>query len=266
MRDEQRPGTPTRRAVIAAGPVMLASQAVAAPPPHTVVELRQYKIVPGKRDEMIGLFETNLIEGQEAVGIDLIGQFRDLDDPNRVTWIRSFSDMARREAALNAFYFGPVWQASRGAMNPLLQDNDNVLLLKPAAAGSGFAAAARVDAPAKGGMVVGTIHYLWKAPTEGFDRFFLDRMAPELRAAGLPVLAAFVPETSENTFPRLPVRQGEKVFVWFTRAEDANGFEQAWTRLRARPGWSALEVELQGHEERRAQTLRLAPASRSKLR
>lgn len=231
-----------------------------------VLELRQYKIAPGKRDEMIALFEREFVDGLEASGMDLVGQFRDLDDPNRFTWVRSFPDMPRRAAALNAFYFGPIWQAHRGAANPLLEDNDNVLLLKPAAAGSGFAAAMRVANPTKGGVVTATIHHLWKAPEEGFVRFFLDRLTPELKAAGLPVLGAFVPENAKNTFPQLPVRQGEKIFVWFTRADSAEADGQARSRLRARPEWAALERELRDHEERSAQILRLEPTSRSKLR
>jgi quinol monooxygenase YgiN len=106
--------------------------------PHPVIELRQYKIVAGKRDALIDLFERHFVDSQEALGNRLVGQFRDLDDPNRFTWIRAFEDMDHRGKALTDFYFGPVWQAHRAEANPLLDDNDNVLLLRPAQAGSGF--------------------------------------------------------------------------------------------------------------------------------
>jgi hypothetical protein len=45
-----------------------------------VIELRQYTLHPGRRDELITLFEREFVETQEAEGIDLIGQFVDLDD------------------------------------------------------------------------------------------------------------------------------------------------------------------------------------------
>jgi hypothetical protein len=46
-----------------------------------VVELRRYTLRPGQRDTLVELFDDNFVESQEAVGIDLIGQFRELDDP-----------------------------------------------------------------------------------------------------------------------------------------------------------------------------------------
>lgn len=234
---------------------------------HAVVELRQYKIVRGARDRMIALFERELLEGQEALGMRLIGQFRDLDDPDRFTWIRAFRNMAARQAALDAFYSGPIWLAHRGEANPLLVDNDNVLLLRPAGAQSGFRPMPR---PANGeggaGLVVATIHYLWKDPAEGFSDFFDTRLRPALVQAGLSPLAAFVPEAEPNSFPRLPVRQGERVFVWFARASDQADYDRRRAMLHAAPGWPALAAMLHDFEEREAQVLRLAPTPRSRLR
>ena len=67
-----------------------------------VFELRQYTLHPGKRDTLIELFEREFIEPQEAAGMHVIAQFRDLDDPDRFVWIRSFPDMAAK-----AFPFFP---------------------------------------------------------------------------------------------------------------------------------------------------------------
>jgi quinol monooxygenase YgiN len=231
--------------------------------PDAVLELRQYKIVPGRRDDMIEVFERWFIESQEADGMRLVGQFRDRDDLNRFTWIRTFPDMATREAALNAFYFGPVWQTHRDEANPLLLDNDNVLLLKPLTPELAFAepdtSAPSGEPLEPAGLVVGTILYLWKDPAEGFGQMFAERIAPALRAAGLPVLGAYVAEASENTFPRLPVRQHEKVLVWFTRVEDQAVWDAAQARL-------ALDPELADAQERQAQVLRLDPTPRSRFR
>jgi hypothetical protein len=95
---------------------------------------------------------------------------------------------------------------------------------------------------------VATIRYLWKDPAESFGQLFAERVA----AAGLPMLGVYVPETSENTFPRLPVRQHEKVLVWFTRAD-----HQAWL---------AADPDIADAQERPAQVLRLDPTPRSRLR
>ena len=80
---------------------------------YPVVELRQYTLRPGQRDVLAGLFDRELVESQEAEGMAVVGQFRDLDEPDRFTWIRGFASMPARARALAAFYGGPVWQARR---------------------------------------------------------------------------------------------------------------------------------------------------------
>jgi hypothetical protein len=60
---------------------------------YPVVELRQYTLRPGQRDVLIDLFDQEFVESQEADGMAIVGQFRDLDDPDRFTWIRGFASM-----------------------------------------------------------------------------------------------------------------------------------------------------------------------------
>ena len=82
---------------------------------YPVVELRQYTLRPGQRDVLIDLFDREFVESQEAEGMAIVGQFRDLDDPDRFVWIRGFGDMPSRARALAAFYGGPAWKAHRAA-------------------------------------------------------------------------------------------------------------------------------------------------------
>jgi quinol monooxygenase YgiN len=236
----------------------------------TIVELRQYKINHGQRDAFVALFDREFVESQEADGMRLVGQFRDLDDPNRFVWIRAFPDMAARARSLNAFYFGPVWQAHRDEANPMLFDNDNVLLLHPSSRAGDFAPATARPAPgappSPPGLVVATIYYLWKAPEEDFNRFFDETMRPALAAADIPVLAALSPESAPNNFPRLPVRQGEKLFVWLARFASEADRAAHMRRLEATPAWRRLAPGLADRIERAPQVLRLEPTPRSALR
>jgi hypothetical protein len=238
----------------------------------TVIELRQYKIVPGMRGFLIDLFEREFIESQEALGMRLIGQFVDRNDPNRFTWMRQFPNMKERRRALEAFYSGPVWLAHRGEANPTLEDNDNVLLLRPATPDLAFgqfgaSRAAPGELPRGAGIVFVTIHYLWKDPREGFTEFFRTRMMPELAASGMHVIAAYVPERTPNDFPRLPVRQAENVFVWFTRIAGIDALEAAQYALASRSSWmEGVMPVLADFEERESQRLILEPTPRSALR
>jgi hypothetical protein len=184
-----------------------------------VVELRQYTLRPGQRDVLVELFDREFVETQEAVGMEIVGQFRDLDRSDRFVWIRGFPDMVRRRASLEAFYGGPAWAANSKAANATMVDVDDVLLLRPLSPASGFGPQPERPAPGEdrpAGMVVATVCSLARpADTAAVEQGVL----PALSAHGAPPLAVFVEEPSENTFPALPVRTGEHVVVWVQRLE-----------------------------------------------
>jgi len=190
-----------------------------------VVELRQYTLHPGRRDELITLFDARLIEGQEALGMTVIGQFRDLDDPDRFVWLRGFADMGARAEGLAGFYGGPIWQEHRDAANATMVDSDNVLLLRPAKAGSGFDLSHRQDpagamAAEAEARIAATIYYFDEPVDRVVIDYFEDTVIPILKSKGAVLLASFVSERQANNFPRLPVREGENVFAWFARFEN----------------------------------------------
>ena len=118
-----------------------------------LIELRQYSLHIGKRDRLIELFEREFIQGQADAGMLVIGQFYDLDRPDHFVWIRAFANMEQRKAALEKFYFGPVWQTHREAANATMIDSDNVLLLKPMQGFSSFKRQNTLD-----GLQIGRAH------------------------------------------------------------------------------------------------------------
>ena len=246
----------------------------ASSPPATrccaVLELRQYTLKPGQRDVLINLFEREFVEPQEAVGIRLVGQFRDLDRPDRFVWIRGFPDMPSRAVSLQAFYGGPVWQAHRDAANATMIDSDNVLLLLPATRDSGFLIATEARAPIGAtkpsqSRIFATIYYFDAPVDDGFRRFFEGEIAPVLDAAGVTPIAELETESAENTFPRLPVRTGEHVFVWFAHFADDAALRAAEARLAASSRWAALQLRLEKQLKSPPERLVLEPAARSLL-
>lgn len=72
-----------------------------------IVELRQYTLHPQQRDMLIDLFDREFFETQEAEGMRVRGQFRDLDQADLFVWLRGFPDMDTRRRALEAFHVGP---------------------------------------------------------------------------------------------------------------------------------------------------------------
>ncbi len=183
-----------------------------------IVELRQYTLHPQQRDVLIDLFDRAFIEAQEAQGMRVLGQFRDLDQPDLFVWLRGFATMEARRQALQAFYGGPVWAAHRAAANATMVDSDNVLLLRPAWPGAASALPqhtrpATADPAAAPGVLDATVFYLHEPATPALLDFCRHRMTPTLQHGGARQVAWFSTDASANTFPRLPVREGEHVLL-----------------------------------------------------
>jgi hypothetical protein len=237
-----------------------------------VVELRQYTMHPGKRDVLINLFDREFIESQEALGIKIIGQFRDLDHPDHFVWLRGFRDMTSRARALTDFYGGPVWKAHREVANATMINSDNVLLLRPALPTSGFSLENMKRPPAgfdevPTGLVVTTIYYFEGPVAPDFINFFEHTLRPVATSLGATVSAYFVTENSENTFPALPVRAGENVFVWFSTFRDLAAYEIYVAALSESERWrDEVSVGLKRYLDRVPEVLRLSPTARSQLR
>ncbi|HZT00864.1 MAG TPA: NIPSNAP family protein [Steroidobacteraceae bacterium] len=231
-----------------------------------VVELRQYTLRGGQREALISVFEQNFIESQNGLGAHVLGTFRDLDDPDRFVWLRGFRDMAARPTALGSFYGGPVWHAHGRAANATMIDSDNVLLLRPAGPGLGFAAQPSETA-ASGGIIGATLYYLHDVDAAQFTRVFDQTILPHLVSAGARPFARLVAEESPNNFPRLPIRERDRTFVWFARWPDVAAEDAFVTAFRKVSGWrdsipDAVLPALMQKPER----LRLAPTARSVLR
>ncbi|MDR7151317.1 quinol monooxygenase YgiN [Hydrogenophaga palleronii] len=231
-----------------------------------VVELRQYTLHPGQRDTLIKLFEREFLETQEATGMTVMGQFRDLDNDDRFVWLRGFSDMTTRQAALDAFYGGPVWAAHRDAANATMVDSDNVLLLRPAWDGASFPLAQRPAGtanPPPAGMLDASIFHLHQPASSALVDLCRHKLTPLLRQTGASAVGWYVSETAANNFPRLPVREGEHVMVGLALFESAQALEDL-----VRSGVWAREAQhlLDPHLLRPTESLRLAPTARSAIR
>jgi hypothetical protein len=179
--------------------------------------------------------------------------------------------MPSRAVSLQAFYGGPVWQAHREAANATMIDSDNVLLLRPAGADAGFATPSTPRAPVGATVrsharVLATIYYFAAPIDDAFRRFFDDALAPALADAGVTPIARLETEPAENTFPRLPVRTGEHVFIWFARFEDDAALRASEARLAASPHWAPLKSRLERTLKSPPERLVLEPTARSPLR
>ncbi len=191
-----------------------------------VVELRRYALHPGRRDTLIDLFDREFVETQEA-----------------------------------------VWRQHARAANATMISSDNVLLLRPLSplehdpsrrARLGSTEGAR-------GLLAVTILPLAHATAAQVPELFRELIEPALRDAGVSVVATYATEHSENTFPALPVREGEDFFIWMSLFEDEADHARSACALERSSVWRAASETLAAHLAGDEEVLRLHPTARSAL-
>ena len=229
------------------------------------IELRRYVMQPGRRDDLIDIFEREFIESQEACGMTPIGHYRDHAHPDTYVWLRGFPQAASRKAALEAFYVNsPAWKANRDAANATMVDSDDVLMLRPLFESSGIDLTG-LKRPALGDdsapdSIVAVAVFALDGPLPDAAKAAIARdLVPALERCARRV-AVLVTDEYPNEFPRLPVKSGWWLVVTGTvpRTGDLESFER-------RLEMNALPHELSPHVTS-AEHFRLEPAARSLYR
>ena len=74
-----------------------------------IIEVRHYTLKPGRREEFIKFFEQENRDALRDAGMLVFGPLRDLDNSDKVHWMRAFSSLKERDRIKESFYGGPVW-------------------------------------------------------------------------------------------------------------------------------------------------------------
>jgi hypothetical protein len=97
-----------------------------------IVEVRTYRIKPGLRARFLEFFRNEAIPLQHSIGIQILGPFVDLEDPDVMIWTRAFPSLDERERMKTELYEGDKWiKELEGIAMPMLQRYDCVLTEAP---------------------------------------------------------------------------------------------------------------------------------------
>mgnify|MGYP001584916516 FL=1 len=86
-----------------------------------IIEIRRYRLKPGRREEFIQFFEATNRKSLRDAGMQDFGPMRDLENPDLVHWSRAFDSLEQREAVKDAFYGGPVWAEIEPIVMPMIE-------------------------------------------------------------------------------------------------------------------------------------------------
>ena len=235
-----------------------------------VIELRNYLLKPGATGAFIRYFEEHFLESQRAEGINPLGQFEVVGEPDRFVWIRAFADMGARLRGLTGFYGGAFWQARRDEANAMMLEHHNVQLLETLAPIASLTGGARPEDRAseppgaissQTGLVTADFYHAAPGARDDLVDRFEGKVQPALVADGHQVLGHFVAELAPNDYPRLPVIQDPSLLVVLSAYRDVGqcaGMRHVW-RARGPAGFEPLLTQ-------DVTTLYLRPTLRSLIR
>ncbi len=97
-----------------------------------IIEMRTYKLKPGKRAEFLEIFRTKSMPAHAEIGMKILGPWLSIEDPDAFFFMRGFPDMASREPMKAKFYEGKLWKSElEQVLMPMIERYDVVLIDDP---------------------------------------------------------------------------------------------------------------------------------------
>ena len=91
-------------------------------------ELREYRTLPGQRENWVKFMEEEIIPFQESQGMTILGSFTGEEEDDLYIWIRRFESEAQREKLYAAVYESDRWVNDIGPKVPEMLDRDKIIV------------------------------------------------------------------------------------------------------------------------------------------
>lgn len=198
------------------------------------IEFRRYVTTEGERDHFAAYFESFFPEAFEQLGAIAFGSFYERGTTTHFTWLRGFHTIFDRPIVNGAFYYGPLWREHKAAVNSILPDSDNVMLLRPLTPERGVMVLPAVDPVTETegtqGVVVAEIFSIKKDQADAFAQK-AEIVFARYRAAGVREAGVLVTLDVPNNFPQLPIRSDGPFLVWIGILKDNQALESKFNPL-----------------------------------
>ncbi len=91
-------------------------------------ELREYRTLPGQRENWVRFMEEEIIPFQVSKGMVIVGSFVGEEEDDLYIWVRRFSSEEDREALYEAVYQSDRWVSDIGPKVPEMLDRDKIVV------------------------------------------------------------------------------------------------------------------------------------------
>ena len=97
-----------------------------------VIEMRTYRLKPGKRPEFLEIFRTRSVPAHREISMTIAGPFLSVEDPDTFFFMRGFPDLESREPMKAQFYEGELWNRElESVLMPMIDRYDVVVVEGP---------------------------------------------------------------------------------------------------------------------------------------
>lgn len=91
-------------------------------------ELREYRTLPGQRENWVKFMEEEIIPFQVSKGMVIVGSFVGEEEDDLYIWVRRFNSEEDREALYEAVYQSDRWLNDIGPKVPEMLDRDKIVV------------------------------------------------------------------------------------------------------------------------------------------
>ncbi len=93
-------------------------------------ELRQYRTLPGQRENWVKFMEEKIIPFQVSQGMVILGSFVGQEEDDLYVWIRRFASEEERERLYEAVYESDYWKNEVAPQVPRMLDRDKIVVTR----------------------------------------------------------------------------------------------------------------------------------------
>jgi hypothetical protein len=94
-----------------------------------IIEMRTYKLKPGKRDQFLAIFHDKSLPAHAEIGMKILGPWLSIEDPDTFFFMRGFPDLESREPMKAKFYESELWKTElEQLLMPMIERFEVVLV------------------------------------------------------------------------------------------------------------------------------------------
>ncbi len=91
-------------------------------------ELREYRTLPGQRENWVRFMEEEIIPFQTGKGMVIVGSFVGQEEDDLYIWVRRFTSEEERERLYEAVYESDFWKDDIAPRIPEMMDRSKIVV------------------------------------------------------------------------------------------------------------------------------------------